>query len=232
MLLRALISVITGAAVCFCSGPRIDWDAISARTSDGRAQIHGIDARDRIPDEYIVMFQPDHAHEAHDQAIGKNASDFPSFRKFSFGYQASLTDYDLNELVRRDSGVRWVEANHPVHLHKPIRGGASRSNTTRIPSNQLSKRNYALFQELHAPYGLQMLAAGSKISPLPVKDNRVYDFVGGAGLGVNVYVLDTGIYTEHKYFQGRARHFKDLGPNDGSPYCDESMTDVDGHGTQ
>lgn len=93
-------------------------------------------------------------------------------------------------------------------------------------------RKYALFQKLNGPYGLQMLAAGSKISPLPVQDDRVYDFVGGAGLGVNVYVLDTGIFTDHKYFQGRARNFKGLASTDGSPCVDESMTDVKGYGTQ
>lgn len=211
--------------------PWIDWDAVSARTSDGLAQLHGLEAEDKIPGEYVVMFWPEYAREAHGQAIGKNASEFADFRRYSFGYSASLDDEDL-DIIRRDPGVRWVEADQHVHPLEPVEESALEVNITNSPTAPLSERDFALFQELHAPYGLQMLAAGSKISPLPVLYNRVYDFVGGAGLGVNVYVLDTGIYTEHKFFEGRASHFKGLSANDGSPYVDESMADVRGHGTQ
>lgn len=91
-----------------------------------------------------------------------------------------------------------------------------------------------MFKELYAPYGLQMLAAGKKISPLPVKDYRVYDFANPAGLGVNVYVIDSGIYFEHKLFQGRATNFGGLSSNAKSPYCEDDtiMADTEGHGTQ
>lgn len=124
MLFRSLLLVVSNVAFSFGSGPRIDWDAVSARTSDGRAQVHGLDSEDRIPGEYIVVFHPDYTHEAHDQAIGKKASEFAGFKRASFGYMASLSDEDLNELVRRDPGVRWVETNHPVYLIEPIEESA------------------------------------------------------------------------------------------------------------
>ena len=124
MLFPSLLLVATNLALSFCSGPPIDWDAVSARTSDGRAQIHGLDNEDRITGEYVVVFQPDYTHEAHARAIGKDASQFAGFKRFSFGYQASLSDEDLNDLVRRDPGVRWVETNHRVHLIEPIEESA------------------------------------------------------------------------------------------------------------
>ena len=217
MLFRSIALLVGSVAFCSCSGPRFDWDAISARTSDGRAQLYGIDAKDRIPNEYVVRLYPNHTHENHDQAIARKASDFPSFRRFSFGYRAKLNDEELHELVQRDPGVRWVENDQHAYLVEPVKEYTSEPGPRSAPVDQLSKRNYAHFQELYAPYGLQMLAAGGKISPLPVKDNRVYDFVGGAGLGVNVYVLDTGIFTLNKFFGGRATNFKGLSSNDGSP---------------
>lgn len=134
---RLLLLIVTSVAFGFCSGPRIDWDAISARTSDGRAQLHGLDAEERIPGEYVVRFWPDHTHEAHDRAIGKTTSDFASFKRFSFGYQASLSDQDLNELVRRDPGVRWVEANQHIYLDEPVEESASEPNTVKTSTDQL-----------------------------------------------------------------------------------------------
>jgi hypothetical protein len=231
MLLGLLALLVASATFSSCSGSGIDWDAVSARTSDGRAQLYGMDAKDRIPNDYTVRLWPDYSHEAHYQRIGRNASDLPGFEWLSWGYGAHLTDA-LLELVRRDPGVRWVEAEHHIYGMEPVNSSVVEHSVSAARMSQLSKREYGLVQENNAPYGLRMLAAPKKISQLPVLDNGVYDFVQGAGRGVNVYVLDSGIYLGHQYFEGRATNFKGLSSDELSPYCEETMDDRTGHGTQ
>jgi hypothetical protein len=46
------------------------------------------------------------------------------------------------------------------------------------------------------------------------------------------YVMDTGVRTSHRLFDGRARNLGGLASTDKSPYCDETMDDTNGHGTQ
>ncbi|CEG80076.1 hypothetical protein RMATCC62417_14461 [Rhizopus microsporus] len=53
-------------------------------------------------------------------------------------------------------------------------------------------------------------------------DEYIYDAVGGQG--IDVYVLDTGVYIDHLDFDGRASHAINL-----IQYEDES--DMGGHGT-
>lgn len=78
-----------------------------------------------------------------------------------------------------------------------------------------------------------MVGAKGKISlsALPSSDNGEYDFVESAGAGVQVYVMDTGIRTTHTLFGGRAVNFQGLQSTDKSPYTDEVMQDLNGHGT-
>lgn len=96
MLFRLFVLLVTSVALCSFSNPRIDWDPISARTSDGCAQLHGIDAVQKIPGEYGVIFCDGHTLEAHNQCIRRKASDFPRIRRVSFGYRANLDE----ELVK------------------------------------------------------------------------------------------------------------------------------------
>ncbi|KAG8947823.1 subtilisin-like serine protease [Tulasnella sp. 419] len=56
----------------------------------------------------------------------------------------------------------------------------------------------------------------------PAKEPFEYVYPSSAGEGVNVYVLDTGIYIGHSEFEGRARN--------GRTFY-RSFTDVQGHGT-
>ncbi|KAG8925474.1 subtilisin-like serine protease [Tulasnella sp. 418] len=56
----------------------------------------------------------------------------------------------------------------------------------------------------------------------PVERPFEYDYPSSAGEGVNVYVLDTGIFVGHSEFEGRARNGRTF---------HRSFQDVDGHGT-
>lgn len=75
-----------------------------------------------------------------------------------------------------------------------------------------------------APWGLQRI---SQPEPLNRKDDRslnfTYTYDDSAGAGVDIYIIDTGIYIEHDSFQGRARW--------GATFGGYPDADGNGHGT-
>lgn len=75
-----------------------------------------------------------------------------------------------------------------------------------------------------------MSTAGEKLStPLPDITNEYWMISNPTpGEGVNIYILDTGVMTDHVGFRNnanekRARNFKGLRDSDMSPYVDETM---------
>jgi cerevisin len=99
----------------------------------------------------------------------------------------------------------------------------------------------------NAPWGLQRLSQKTNIKNAPPKNNspgtgkNIYKYwfsgvvgVGdrgikakaeGLGKGVDIYVLDTGVFTEHQDFDGRA-----IAIDAGIPSHKGSLKDDDGHG--
>ncbi|KAG8937172.1 subtilisin-like serine protease [Tulasnella sp. 418] len=75
----------------------------------------------------------------------------------------------------------------------------------------------------NAPWGLQRIDQRTRLTNInPAGLNFVYTYNDPAGSGVDVYVVDTGIYTSHSTFQGRARWgYSAVG----------GSTDGNGHGT-
>lgn len=72
-----------------------------------------------------------------------------------------------------------------------------------------------------------MITAGNKLPlPIPERDND-YEMIMDPtpGEGVNIYIMDTGVMTDHVAFRSdgssekRARNFMDLKDSDKSPYC-------------
>ncbi|KAF5344821.1 hypothetical protein D9756_011091 [Leucocoprinus leucothites] len=65
---------------------------------------------------------------------------------------------------------------------------------------------YAQITQTNAPWGLSRLSAMSKLAN---QDTDALDFTytynTNPGAGVDIYILDTGIYTEHSEFGGRAK---------------------------
>ncbi len=79
-----------------------------------------------------------------------------------------------------------------------------------------------------APWGLSRVShhQWSKM------DHGDFIFNQNDGTGVNVYVIDTGIYIEHNEFEGRARYGKSFVRNDdGIRITDNDAADGNGHGT-
>lgn len=158
------------------------------RGDDGLSPLYGLEDDTSIPYQYIVMFQPNYTLQEHCEFIGidlLNSSEFVSLGVDAYG--TKLDDITLHSHVRLDPGVLFVETDRTAQLIEPI---DSYENGT-IVEDERQKREYRLAIEKHAPYGLQMLGASGKLST-PVSDDGQYDYVYGAGQGVNVYVFDTG----------------------------------------
>jgi subtilisin family serine protease len=62
-----------------------------------------------------------------------------------------------------------------------------------------------------------------RISERSLFIDSVYNYPSSSGSGVDAYIVDTGIYTAHTEFGGRARF--------GVNYADSQNTDCNGHGT-
>ncbi|KAF2163842.1 hypothetical protein M409DRAFT_56957 [Zasmidium cellare ATCC 36951] len=206
--------------------------SVSRENGDFLAPLEGMDIHDKYPDEYLVIFHQNYTMEQHFENIAQDLSSLPEFRMYSFGYRTRMDQHTRDEKVRRDPRVRMVETNRPVYGIEPhnvtvFEPSAFWQNGT----SRLSKREYLEETEPEAPYGLQMITTPSERLDIPIPDEGPYAHVQNAGLGVQVYVLDTGIRTSHELFEGRARNFGGLGADDKSPYVDDTMADVRGHGT-
>ncbi|OQN96272.1 hypothetical protein B0A48_17834 [Cryoendolithus antarcticus] len=84
------------------------------------------------------------------------------------------------EQIRRHPDVDRIEPDHEVRI--------------------LSTSHHPETQE-HAPWGLARL---SHRRPLNLTKDHSYVYASEAGLGVDIYIIDSGINTEHDDFEGRA----------------------------
>ena len=74
-----------------------------------------------------------------------------------------------------------------------------------------------------APWGLQRISTASKFSGNAESLDFTYSFANDRlGAGADIYIVDTGIYTDNNIFNGRARMLWSF---------DNDMRDNDGHGT-
>lgn len=89
--------------------------ALSIEHENYLAPLVGMDIPDKVPNEYGVTFYNKHTLEEHFNAIGRNLLSLPGFHKFTFGYIAIMDETTRDEHVRRDPGVRGVEASVPVY---------------------------------------------------------------------------------------------------------------------
>ena len=85
------------------------------------------------------------------------------------------------------------------------------------------KISSAVTARIGAPWGLQRISTASSVSGSSNGMNYMYTYANNnLGAGADVYVLDSGIYTDHVAFSGRARMVWSF---------DNNTTDNDGHGT-
>lgn len=126
---------------------------------------------------------------------------------FKWGYNAHLEPAVL-DLVRRDNGVEFVEQNSGGEWHEM----QDEPDTTIALKPRAEQRGVG--------YALRYLSAKVKNPP----GSASYFYQKNSGIGVNVYVMDTGINVGLAEFEGRASNKIN--------YSDEDYTDNADHGTR
>ncbi|KAK5127072.1 hypothetical protein LTR85_008431 [Meristemomyces frigidus] len=122
------------------------------------------------------------------------------------GFAASMKSHCLN-LLANMSDVSIVEQAVAIQRTSIIKRQSSLAYDTRP----------------NAPWGLQSISTVSSVKGSAQAMDYTYSFASSTlGKGADIYILDTGIYTEHEVFGGRASMAWSY---------DGNMEDVDGHGT-
>ncbi|KAJ4483794.1 peptidase S8/S53 domain-containing protein [Lentinula aciculospora] len=137
--------------------------------------------------------------------------------------------HDENPLVAEDSGLQHVyEFGYAGYFHDDVIDQVralpeveyvERDQVVRISDEVLINPETA--RQKSAPWGLARISHRKKLT---LGTFTKYDYVTYAGEGVDVYVIDTGVYVDHVEFNGRAHWGTTIPKND----VDE---DANGHGT-
>jgi subtilisin family serine protease len=117
------------------------------------------------------------------------------------GFSAELSD-DIVKLLQKLPGVEYIEQDAIITAYW-------------AEENVIEKKAYT--SQSGAPWGL------GRISHV-AKGSTTYQYDTTAGANTCVYVIDTGIYTSHPEFEGRATFLANYAG-------DGSNTDGNGHGT-
>ncbi|KAH8793270.1 peptidase S8/S53 domain-containing protein [Hyaloscypha finlandica] len=170
-------------------------------TAPHHLKIRNPQAEDVVPDSYIVVYNSNVDAET----IASHVASVSSMlsRRDLTGIGAT---YDMDELkgyqvVADEAAIAEIAASPEVaYIEKDAKVYAN-----------------ALTSQTGATYGLGRISHRNQ-------DSTTYIYDSSAGSGTTVYVVDTGIYTAHSQFGGRAT----FGANyiSGSPNTDEN-----GHGT-
>ncbi|KAJ3996572.1 peptidase S8/S53 domain-containing protein [Lentinula boryana] len=121
---------------------------------------------------------------------------------FNFGYTGYFHD-DVIDQVRALPEVEYVERDQVVRISDEV------------------LVNPEVTRQAAAPWGLARVSHRKKLT---LSTFTKYDYAAHAGEGVDVYIIDTGVYVNHPQFEGRAHWGTTIPEND----FDE---DANGHGT-
>ncbi|KAI9485656.1 MAG: peptidase S8/S53 domain-containing protein [Benjaminiella poitrasii] len=139
-----------------------------------------------------------------------------------------FSDNGFLEYLHEKSAIEYVEQNQIfrstlVPAEETVIRAYSHVNAT---SRQFSKR-VVTHLDARGPRVLTAKTANwglARINQHVKGDLSEYDYDSMGGSGVDVYVLDTGVYSEHSDFQGRVEQLANLVRN-------EDISDMGGHGT-
>ncbi|KAF4956266.1 hypothetical protein FSARC_11622 [Fusarium sarcochroum] len=202
-----------------------------------------------IEDEYVVVLHQGHTLKQHFEQIGNdlaiNASMFYPIDSIN-GYRAKLPQNLVHDHIRFDPGVEFVEHDHAISLIEPVEGGEDQDlyddddSTEEQPGflSRLMKHlrifrrdNWWHWQIDHrdGEWKDAQKTFGKKHKSMWWWTKQKWQVLDGAGKGVNLYVVDSGVRLSHTDFQGRAINFH---LEDTSPYVGGATSDdKDGHGT-
>ncbi|KAI6906838.1 hypothetical protein KC318_g5184 [Hortaea werneckii] len=138
------------------------------------------------------------------------------------GFAASMKAHCL-DLLANMTDVRRVEASVNVQ-HAGFVPPPSPSNPP-LDRRQTSSSAYTTRPD--APWGLQRISTTANVHGNAKAMDYTYAYPSSAsssalGQGADIYILDTGLYTSHNIFSNRAEMLWSY---------DNSLADVDGHGT-
>ncbi len=177
------------------------------------------DDKNKVADSYIVTLKKDYKLEDHFAKIGVDLRQTAK----TFFYMDLINTYAftlpnsniVQDKIRFDTGVDVVEQDALIPLEQLVP-------ETKTAPKKFKRWNRKTIND--APWFLAMVSAGSRLG-LPIPDKNNYDRITAPdpGNGVQIYILDTGVRTDHVAFDGgkRARNFGGLKDSDISPYCSE-----------
>ncbi|EJF66736.1 serine protease [Dichomitus squalens LYAD-421 SS1] len=144
----------------------------------------------------------------------------------------------LKDGVSKDAHLAWLAENHGASAtvtHPEWQEGFLNGFAGTFGSDALSALRASPDVELisedgvvsifatqtNAPWGLQRISQAAKLADQNTSDlTFTYTYDDSAGSGVDIYIVDTGIYTAHSEFGGRATWGATFG----------GYADADGHG--
>lgn len=165
-----------------------------------------VDAED-APQEYIVLFDADFPQSPEVESVLR---------------EVELTADDEHVHVFRNSAFKGFAAN--VKTAAITKLEAMRvSDASPVSILEKSVKITSADVREQVPWGLQRISTeGEMVGGNPARLDFTYTFEAEPGKGVDIYIVDTGVNTEHKVFGGRAKQ--------GFAF-DNDPTDGDGHGT-
>lgn len=198
-----------------------------------------------LPQQYLIALKPGVATSSfavHHARIAEAQASANAFHALSgddhgvrhvydldrqvIGYAGRFSD-DVLAYIRAQPEVEFVELDQVVHTTM-LPQGAERVGEMPEPTATSASLPFPPWSdpykhqtETGAPWGLARISHRAGLS-LGTFNKYVYEAI--AGVGVTAYVIDTGIYTQHEDFQGRARWGKTIPLNDVD-------ADQHGHGT-
>jgi len=147
---------------------------VHAQNSKGKF----LKAPNAIPNQYIVVFK--------DAAVG--SSDITPLARSLARAHGGVPDHIYNHALKGFS-VRIPES-----------AARALSNNPRVAFVEEDSVVFATGLQFDAPWGLSRIDQRSSVDPYYFSNSSPT----GAGVGVNVYIIDTGIRTTHQQFGGRA----------------------------
>lgn len=168
-------------------------------------------------EHYFVSFhdnlQPWGGQKAYDEHISwileQKVEDFYEFKLFH-GYSAKISAA-LKQQIEQRPEVAYVERVPEVS------GSGINQNDLGLNSTNVFV-SPIIFQN-DSPWGLARITNSSRYNPLDT-----FKYPASSGRGVDIYILDSGVYIQHEQFGGRARFGVSFVPG-------EIESDAAGHGT-
>jgi len=162
--------------------------------------LHTATDDDRVPGEYVIVFRSDVPAEKlvkYMSTAEAQGIDLDTFQIHDMrGAFATLTQEQLEMHLKEDDVLKYISENR---IHTIVQGGCARQDGAEWNLERVSER------------------------VLYLGDLQGYTYEDIAGQGVTSYIIDTGVYTQHTEFGGRASW--------GTNTIDTNNNDCNGHGT-